>query len=101
MPDGNNYVTYNYKMRSSGLIPIDTGKFLNQTFGVDKFEVTTYEASKTITKSDDMVGGSSHGKYISAQWQRLPFLTEDKEQIFSGKETKKPEFVEESEMPGQ
>jgi len=100
MPDGNHYVTHNYKLRSSGLMPIGPGQFLNQTFGVDDYEITTYEASFTISKSDDMAGASYNGQYVLASWQRLPYLTLDGRQVFSGNMTKKPLFRDESLIPG-
>lgn len=98
--DGNVYTTYTYRMRSSGVVPVNAGQFLAQTFGVDKNQVKTYEATRTITRSDDFVGADINGKYISANFQRLPYLTEAGSQVFSGQTVGKTEFLDEDAIPG-
>lgn len=98
--DGNVYTTYTYRMRSSGAVPKSPGQFLAQTFGVDKNQVKTYEATRTITRSDDFVGANVNGQYISANFQRLPYLTDSSEQVFSGQTVGETEFIDEDAIPG-
>ena len=98
--DGNFYTTYTYRLRSSGAVPVNPGQFLAQTFGGDKNQVKTYEATETITKSDDFAGASVNGPYISASFQRLPYLTSDRDQVFSGQTVGRTEFIDEDAIPG-
>lgn len=98
--DGNFYTTYTYRLRSSGAVPINPGQFLAQTFGADKNQVKTYEATETITRSDDFTGADVNGLYISASFQRLPYLTEFRNQVFSGQTVGKTEFIDEDAIPG-
>ena len=71
-----------------------------QTFGVDKNEVKTYEATRTIPRSDDFIGANINGQYISANFQRLPYLTDDCDQVFSGQTVGRTEFICEDDIPG-
>lgn len=98
--DGNFYTTYTYRLRSSGAVPINPGQFLAQTFGADKNQVKTYEATETITRSDDFTGASVDGLYISASFQRLPYLTVYRKQVFSGQTVGETEFIDEDAIPG-
>jgi len=98
--DGNYYTTYTYRLRSSGAVPVNPGQFLAQTFGADKNEVNTYEATRTITRSDDFTGADIYGTYISANFQRLPYLTESGDQVFSGQTVGRTEFIDEDSIPG-
>jgi len=98
--DGEHYISYTYKMRSSGHVPVRPGHFLAQTFGVDKNEVTTWVATTTITRSDDFIGANISGDYISANFQRLPYFNEAGENIFSGQTVGITQFVDESSIPG-
>jgi len=71
------YEAYPEKLRSSGPMPYSSGKFLTQTFGVDRSKITVYTASITIrTKSDNMAGATIGGELISANWQQLPYLSD-------------------------
>ena len=98
--DGKAYINYSYKLRSGGPIPIEPNKFLVQAFGVDKSEVTNWQNTLTLPKSEDFVGASMHGEYVQASFKRLNYLTEDNEQIFQGTTVGKSEFIDEDEMPG-
>lgn len=98
--DGHSYITYTYRMRSSGAVPVSPGRFLAQTFGVDKNKVTSWEATTTITKTEDFTGADVDGDYISANFQRLPYLTQGGSNIFSGQTVGKTEFVDEDTIPG-
>lgn len=99
--DGKTYITESFKLRSSGVVPIAPGKFIVQTFGVDKNELKNYEATTVITESDDFIGANVEGLYMSANFQRLPYFNESNQYIFSGNTVGKTEFVDESNMPGQ
>jgi hypothetical protein len=99
--DGNSYVTYTYRLRSAGAVPIGPGSFLAQTFGGEKNKVTSYEATTTLPSSDEFMGASVDANYMQANFQRLPYLTSAGRQIFSGTVTERPEFIEESQIPGQ
>ena len=98
--NGHSYTTYTYRMRSSGAVPVSPGRFLAQTFGVDKNKVTSWEATTIITKSDDFVGADISGDYISANFQRLPYLTQGGNNVFSGQTVGVTEFIDEDEIPG-
>lgn len=99
--DGNSYISYSYKLRSSGPVPVRPGVFLVQAFGGDKNKVETYEASTTLPFSDDFMGASVNGPYMQANFQRLPYLTAAGEQIFSGTIIYRTEFIQENQIPGQ
>jgi len=98
--DGNSFKTRTYRLRSGGPMPIDTGVFLAQTFGVDTQELTFWESTTTLPESDDFVGANVEGLYSSASFQRLPYLLDNGKQIFRGNTVGKTEFVNESEIPG-
>jgi len=98
--DGASFTTYSYKMRTGGPIPVAPAVFVAQTFGANKYELTFWEATKTLPETTDFIGASVNGKYSSASFQRLPYLTEDGEQIFRGSTTGKEEFIHEDEVPG-
>lgn len=100
MPDGDVYTTYSYRLRSAGLIPIRPGIFLSQTFGANKTQIDTYTASRTLPKTEDFAGADVNAEYVSASFQRLPYLTEGGEQVFSGNINYKPEFIDEDDIPG-
>ena len=94
------YTSHSYKLRSGGPIPIGsegtiTADFIVQTFKVEHTEIVIHEATEVLLESDDMAGLG--GDYVSASYQRLPFLTAEKQQAFSGSEVKKPTYEEEDE----
>ncbi len=94
--DGKSYKAKTYKLRSSGAVPIGTGKFIVQSFGVDENEITIWPTTTTITESDDFTGASlpPQGRFISANFQRLPFLTVLGGEVFNGQTTGRTEFDE-------
>jgi hypothetical protein len=98
--DGNYYTAYTYKLRSAGALPMSPGNFLVQTFGANKNEIKSYEATTTLPKTEDFVGASSDGSYISASFQRLPHLTSAGQQVFSGQTIGKTIFIDEDDIPG-
>jgi len=94
------YTSHSYKLRSAGPVPIgDEGTvdedFIVQTFKVEHSEITVHEATEVLLESNDMTGLG--GEYVSASYQRLPFLTAEAQQAFSGSEIKKPTYEEEDE----
>lgn len=99
--NGDSYATYQYKLRSSGAIPMSPGNFFVQTFGVDRNEVTTWPNTTTIARTDDFTGANVDGVYIQANFQRLPLITENGDPIYKGTTVGRTEFFDESEMPGQ
>lgn len=98
--DGTKHTTHSYKLRASGLVPISPANFIIQTFGVDKNRITMYEATTGVPETLDFTGANPHGDYISASFQRLPYLTKVGSQIFNGQTVDRTEFVDEDEMPG-
>ena len=90
------YETDSYTLRSAGPIPVSTGNFIVQTFGVNKSVIKTYEATTSLLRSDDMAGQG--GDYISASYSRLPYLTEGGQEVFSGSEVVKPVFINNHEL---
>jgi hypothetical protein len=99
--DGSSYDTYSYKLRSSGSVPVQPGKFLNQAFGAEKTKVTSWEATKTLPVSDNFIGANVDGIYSQASFQRLPYFTEAGDQLFQGTTYGRPEFINEIDIPGQ
>lgn len=91
------YITESFMLRSAGPVPVSPGTFIVQTFGVEKTIINTYEATTSLLKTDNMVGQPG-GKYISASYQRLPYLTEGGEQVFGGTEIEKPIFEDSHEL---
>jgi len=98
--DGTYYDAYRYRLRSSGLTPTGRGEFIVQTFGVDRNKIRLWPATTTLPKSDDFAGVSFNGEFISANFQRLPFLSKFNKQLFNGQVVYKAEFLDEDEMPG-
>ena len=87
------YTANSERLRSAGPAPYGPGKFLTQTFGVDRNTHTVYTAELSVpTKTDDMAGAG--GNLISANWQQLPFLTENGSNIYRGSTITKPYFVD-------
>jgi len=98
--DGQYYDAYRYRLRSSGLTPTGRGEFIVQTFGADKSKIRLWPATTTLPKSDDFAGASFSGEFVSASFQRLPFLSRGHQQIFSGQVVYKSEFIDEDDIPG-
>lgn len=99
--DGFYYEYDVYKLRSSGAVPVGKGVFLAQIFGVDKNRVRSYEASTTLPNTCEFIGSNVSGAYMQASFQRLPYLTNTGQQIFSGSITFKTEFLNTMNIPGQ
>jgi len=98
--DGDIYTSNSYKLRSAGPAPVGNGKFITQTFGIDKQVTNMYPATKTINTSEDMMGLTTDG-YLSASWQRLPYFDAQGHQLFSGNTVSKPVFCDKDEVtPG-
>jgi hypothetical protein len=97
-PDGNSYKVISYKLRSSGAVPIGPGKFLAQAFGVDKNEVITYEASTVLPDTSDFTGANVAGIFISANFQRMPYVTAAGQQVFQGTTVGRTGFEDEHVM---
>jgi len=91
------YETESFTLRSAGPVPVSAGRFMVQTFGVDKVTTKTYEATTRLLKSEDMAGQPG-GEYTSASYQRLPYLTEAGEQVFGGTEIEKSVFEDSNEL---
>lgn len=95
--NGKSYKTVSFKLRSSGAVPIGSGKFLVQSFGVDENEINIWPSTSTITKTDDFTGAAISGKFISANWQRLPYVTAGGREVWSGQTIGRTEFDESRE----
>jgi hypothetical protein len=95
--DGESYETYTYKLRSAGPTPMSPGRFVTQTFGIDRNKITTYTATTTVNRSSDMTGLYG-GTLISSNWQRLPYLSSVGNQLFSGSTTEQPVWLDQDEL---
>jgi len=95
--DGASYESYTYKLRSAGPTPFSSGRFVIQTFGIDRNRITTYPATTTINNSEDMTGIYG-GIYISANWQRLPYLSNNGKQLFNGSVTEKSVWLDQDTL---
>jgi|WetSurSiteA1Bulk_404760.scaffolds.fasta_scaffold17927_3 hypothetical protein len=98
--DGTIHLTYSYKLRSGGAVPYRAGFFIAQTFGAERSAVYTCEATTTLPESDDFMGASIGAPYAQASFQRLPYLSQDGRQIFSGTIIGRPLFIDENQIPG-
>ena len=99
-PNGTVHITQSYKLRSSGAIPISASNFFVQAFGVDENDISSYEGSTQLPDTLDFTGASLTGNYISANFQRLPYVSAGGIHIFSGKMVSRTVFMNESAMPG-
>jgi len=90
------FTSYIYRLRSSGPFPVK-GSLVVHTFMAEKSEVTNHEATTDLLSSNDMA--LYGGVYISASYNAHPF-TLGGVMVFSGQEIKKPEYIDESSMPG-
>jgi len=103
--NGNRYPDVQYKLRSAGLNNVDSGRFISQTFGVDKIIVTAWTDTTTLPGSEDFAGykdwgtfadrANTNGRppYTSASFQRQPYLKNGL-RVFSGNTVSTPEFQE-------
>jgi len=100
--NGTRYSDPQYKLRSAGLNNIDSGRFIIQTFGVDKVIVTSWTDTTTLPSSDDFAGykafstsdianTSGRAPYTSASFQRQAYL-KNSLNVFSGHTVSTPEF---------
>jgi len=85
-----------YKLRSSGATAIGPGRFLVQSFGVDENLIVIYPATQRLPKSDDFIGASITGDFVSANFQRLAAL-ENGNQVFTGQTVDRTLFNEQLE----
>jgi len=90
------FTSHIYRLRSSGAFPAK-GCLVIHTFMAEKSEVTSHEATIDLLSSSDMA--LYGGEYVSASYNAHPF-TVDGMIIFSGQEIKKPEYIDESNIPG-
>lgn len=90
------FTSYTYRLRSSGPFPAG-GMLVVHTFMAEKSEVISHEATTDLLSSNDMA--LYGGEYVSASYNAHPF-TLGGIIFFSGQEIKKPEYIDESSMPG-
>jgi len=89
---GYHYATDSYKLRSAGPIPVGNSNFITQTFGIDHSIIKTYPSATRINNSSAMKGILG-GTLFSASWNRLPYLSQSGEQLFSGTTITAPDFI--------
>ena len=80
---GENHKADTYKLRTSGVSAIGPNRFLAQSFGVDKNEITIWVATQGLPETTDFIGANPNGDYISANFSRLPFCINNN-LVFSG-----------------
>ena len=92
---GPRYTGYEYRLRAGSPIVRAGGGGILQTFMAEKTEVTMISVlggEDILTSSNFSANG---GEYISAEYSRYNDKSGNK---FSGREVKKPEYIQESEM---
>lgn len=95
------YVSYNWKLRSSGAVPIGPGKFMIQAFGVDKSQIDNYVAANRLPRTSDFSGARPGAPYWAASFQSLPFLINGT-QVFQGSVTHVARYINnENSIPGE
>lgn len=90
------FTSYSYKTRTAGFIPIE-GKFIAHTFKAEKSEITIHEAITELKGPTEMTGRG--GNYVLISYNALPYVLGG-QLAFSGQETKRPEYIDENEVPG-
>jgi len=106
--NGTRYSDPQYKLRSAGLNNIDSGRFIVQTFGVDKVIVTSWTDTTILPSSRDFAGyraffdsdtANTNGgpPYTSASFQRQAYL-KDSINVFSGHTVSTPEFEDNHDL---
>jgi hypothetical protein len=109
--NGTKYVDPQYKLRSAGLNNVDSGRFIVQTFGVDKYIVATWTDTTALPDSGDFAGYKDWGlladeantdgrpPYTSASFQRQPYL-KNGVPVFSGHTVSTPEYQDNHSLEG-
>lgn len=63
-----------------------------QKFGVDVYEIDSFDSLKVLKKSDDFVGYSVDGEYSSANYNATTYKDMQDDYVFKGKESFEVEF---------
>lgn len=63
-----------------------------QKFGVDVFNVDSFDSTKELKKSVDFIGYDVNGKYSSANYSASTYKDMQGDYVFKGKETFEVEF---------
>lgn len=99
------YVSYSYRLRTSGPMTFDVGDMYAHTFMAEENEVTSYEATACFLTSQDMAGQFSDtgvpGEYASASYSALQYTAVGANgpiMMFQGEEVKKPVYISEEEI---
>ena len=91
------FIGYTYKIRAGNPMKVGDGTGYLHTFMAESNEVIV----KPVVESSDMLESkdmlANGGDYISANYNRYKDKSGDK---FNGKEVKKPEYIDEDEVPG-
>lgn len=77
--------------------PATTG-YVIQSFLAEKITTDTCDDQEELLCSEDMLGLG--GEFVSASYTAQKFLDEDGLLIFQATESREPEYIDESEVPG-
>lgn len=99
------YISYSYKLRTSGPLTFDVGDMYTHTFMAEENEITTHEATACFLTSQDMAGQFSDngvpGEYSSASYSALQYTAVGSQgpvMMFQGEEVKKPVYISEENI---
>lgn len=99
------YISYQYKLRTSGPMSMGGGDFYTHTFMAEERKVTTHEATACFLVSEDMAGqhdmNGDPGQYESANYATLQYTARGVNgpvMMFSGEEIKKPVYISEEHI---
>lgn len=57
-----------------------------QKFGIDRYDIDVFDATKELKKSGDFVGYSADGEYSSANYTANTYKDVEGDHVFKGKE---------------
>lgn len=88
------YTTLVYRLRASAPMPVALGgfDFVLHTFGAEESEVTIYECTRSLPKSEDFRGQG--GDLVRASFSRIG----DREGHFQGRTERTPDYIDEGEL---
>ena len=84
---------YNYKLRAATPMPVETGKFLLQTFKAERTDTYNYSYKETdLPRSNQFRGQYGSEQWMSAQFNRL---LDKSGAAWQGRIVQEPHYVKE------
>lgn len=92
--------SYRYKLRAANAQEDQNANFILQSFMAERSLLQIFEAKPAdeLLVTDDFRGQG--GEYQQANYSRLPYKTQDGDQVFSATEEFPPIYIDEDDIPG-